>query len=55
MRDATVADISPAARCGSSSKAATPLLASLITKGSVALLSACAEVTGTAPGMFATQ
>ena len=33
----------------------SPLSASLSTNGSVALFSACAEVTGTQPGMLATQ
>ena len=46
----------PLARCGSAFIAASaPRLASLSTKGRVALLSAKAEVRATAPGMLATQ
>ena len=46
----------PLARCGSAFIAASaPWLASFRTNGSVALLSAKAEVRATAPGMLATQ
>ncbi len=48
--------LSPFIRCGSWAQArCTPLLASAIVKGRVALLSAKVEVRATAPGMLATQ
>src|SRR5436309_2580901 len=47
--------LSPLRKCGFSSTAAKPLLASISPNGSVALLSAWLDVTGTAPGMLATQ
>ena len=53
--DAAAMDVQPVAQMRFSSTAAKPLLASIRPNGSVALFSAWLDVTGTAPGMLATQ